>query len=259
MPAQRPAPSLPQRSVGKRFYTQREGPTCRSSRVSSDHHSEIGHLVVLILLSRVSLQLQGQFVPSFFEASSQDCGTWWGAAVGRHSQNCGSWWELQSVVILRTVAADGGLQSVIMSLTSPPNGGFTVDSSQDVAQSIISSPCLMTALLLFGILWLFAFVWAVLTSLIKITLWLKVFNRQKVGRGRGGWGVVRHHRVRAHFSTACAPAQKMLNIVNTSGWVHTRRKKEHLTILFQLTSYGGILRSPIEDMIEKNTFFKKKL
>lgn len=92
MPAQRPAPSLPQRSVGKRFYTQREGPTCRSSRVSSDHHSEIGHLVVLILLSRVSLQLQGQFVPSFFEASSQDCGTWWGAAVGRHSQDCGSWW-----------------------------------------------------------------------------------------------------------------------------------------------------------------------
>ena len=59
---------------------------------------------------------------------------------------------LQSVVILRTVAADGGLQSVVMSLTSPPGGGFTVDSSQDVAQSIISSPCLMTALFLFGIL-----------------------------------------------------------------------------------------------------------
>ena len=92
MPAQRPAPSLPQWSVGKRFYTQREGPTCRSSRVSSDHHSEIGHPVVLILLSRVSLQLQGQFVPSFFEASSQDCGSWWGAAVGRHSQDCGTWW-----------------------------------------------------------------------------------------------------------------------------------------------------------------------
>lgn len=49
----------------------------------------------------------------------------------------------------------------------------------------------------------------------------------------------------------------MLNTVNTSGWVHKRRKMEHFTILLKFTSCDGILRSPIEDMIEKNKLFKR--
>lgn len=49
----------------------------------------------------------------------------------------------------------------------------------------------------------------------------------------------------------------MLNTVNTSGCVHKRRKMGHFTILLKFTSCDGILRSPIEDMIEKNKFFKK--
>lgn len=49
----------------------------------------------------------------------------------------------------------------------------------------------------------------------------------------------------------------MLNTVNMSGWVHKRRKMEHFTILLKFTSCDGILRSPIEDMIEKNKLFKK--
>ena len=33
----------PRQSVGKSFYRQREGPTCRNNAVSSDSHLEIGH------------------------------------------------------------------------------------------------------------------------------------------------------------------------------------------------------------------------
>ena len=63
-----------------------------------------------------------------------------------------------------------------------------------MAQSIIYSPweetkgpwlCLMTELLLLGLLWLFSFV---LTSLIKLILWLKFFHRKKAGWGHGGQG-----------------------------------------------------------------------
>ena len=67
-----------------------------------------------------------------------------------------------------------------------------------MAQNIIYSPWertkgpelgLMTTLLLFSLHWLFSFVWAFLTSLIKLILWLK-FSRGKrqakdmVGRAR---------------------------------------------------------------------------
>ena len=51
----------------------------------------------------------------------------------------------------------------------------------------------MTKLLLFDLLLLFSFVSVFLlfplflTSLIKLTPWLKFFHRQKAGRGCGGW------------------------------------------------------------------------
>ena len=82
----------------------------QNSGVSSDSHLEnwsLGVLisVILIVLITVSLQFQGQFVPIFFEASSQNCAnlyrgyclvimqltssTWWAfPSLQDSSQNC---------------------------------------------------------------------------------------------------------------------------------------------------------------------------
>ena len=60
-------------SVGKSFYRQRVGATCRNSTVSSDSHLEIGHVVVWPAsswLSTVNLQFQGRFV-----FISRNCGS----------------------------------------------------------------------------------------------------------------------------------------------------------------------------------------
>ena len=48
--------------------------------------------------------------------------------------------------------------------------------------------CLMTTLLLFGLLELFSFSSAWLKNKIKLIFWLKSFHRQKAGRGHGGQG-----------------------------------------------------------------------
>ena len=63
-----------------------------------------------------------------------------------------------------------------------------------MAQNIIYSPregtkgpwlCLMTRQVLFSLIGPFPFVLHFLTSLIKLILWLKLFHRQKAGRGYG--------------------------------------------------------------------------
>ena len=60
-----------------------------------------------------------------------------------------------------------------------------------ITQNIIYSPwertkglcqCLMTTLLLFSLLWLFSFVSAFLTSLIKLILWLKFSTGKRQGK-----------------------------------------------------------------------------
>ena len=67
-----------------------------------------------------------------------------------------------------------------------------------MAQNIIYSPwertnspwlCLMTMLLLFSLLWLFSFVLAFFTFLIKLILWLKFSTGKKQAEGMrgGGW------------------------------------------------------------------------
>ena len=87
-----------------------------------------------------------------------------------------------------------------------------------MVQNIIYSPwektkcpwlCLMTTLLLFSLLWLFSFVSAFLTSLIKLILWLKFSTGKRQaqdmlqgGRGRGGCGD-KDNMVLLWFSTSC--------------------------------------------------------
>ena len=82
-----------------------------------------------------------------------------------------------------------------------------------MAQNIVYSPWertespwlyLMTTLLFFSLLWLFSFVFAFLTSLIKLILLTKVFYRPKAGRGHsgGGWGWGgKDHRALLRFMT----------------------------------------------------------
>ena len=63
-PVQRPTSPAHWQSVGKNFYSLREGAACRNSTVSFDGHLEIGLIsVILIVLSTVNHQSQGQFLP----------------------------------------------------------------------------------------------------------------------------------------------------------------------------------------------------
>ena len=75
-----------------------------------------------------------------------------------------------------------------------------------MAQNIVYSPwggtkgpwlCLMARLLLFGLVWLFSFAPAFSHPPIKLTLWLKVFYKQKAG---GGHGVGEDHGVLLCFT-----------------------------------------------------------
>ena len=122
---------------------QRERPSCRNSSVSSGSHGEIDHPVVSILLSRVSLQFQGQFVPSFFEASSQDCGSRW----------------------------EGCNRSSCSQRPHPVGDSLSVNSLEDAAQNVSIALAFFNDCII--VVWyplLFSFASAVLTSLIKIIL-----------------------------------------------------------------------------------------
>ena len=78
-----------------------------------------------------------------------------------------------------------------------------------MAQNIIYSPwertkgpwlCLLTTLLLFSLLWLFSFVSAFLTSLIKPILWLKFSTGKRQAENMEGWGEAgKDHTVLLHF------------------------------------------------------------
>ena len=63
-PVQRPTSPAHWQSVGKNFYSLREGAACRNSTVSFDGHLEIGLIShILIVLSTENHQSQGQFLP----------------------------------------------------------------------------------------------------------------------------------------------------------------------------------------------------
>ena len=66
-PVQRPATPDPQQPVRKSFYRQREGATCRNNSQlwRSSWNWSCGGLtsIILIVLSTVNLQFQGQFAP----------------------------------------------------------------------------------------------------------------------------------------------------------------------------------------------------
>ena len=63
-PVQRPTYPAHWQSVGKNFYSLREGAACRNSTVSFDGHLEIGLIShILIVLSTENHQSQGQFLP----------------------------------------------------------------------------------------------------------------------------------------------------------------------------------------------------
>ena len=96
-----------------------------------------------------------------------------------------------------------------MQLTSLLGGGFSICRTQDMAQNIILLAfwerikclwhCLMTTLLLFGLFWLFLFVSAFLTSLIKLTLWPKLSTDRRHEQEIAGWAG-KDHRVLFCFS-----------------------------------------------------------
>ena len=100
---------------------------------------------------------------------------------------------------------------------------YASDSSQDMPQNTICSPCrgtgapwlcLRTTSLLFGFLWLFSFVSAFSHS-FKLILWLTTFHRQKADRGpkgQGLWGP-------APFPQQTCPGREWVCILGVqAGW-----------------------------------------
>ena len=84
--------------------------------------------------------------------------------------------------------------------------------------------CLITTLLLLSLLWLFSFVSAYLTSLIKLILWLMFSTDKRQAedkRQRQCWG--KDHRVLLRFSLSCKPrrpdtAPRSLPVFKVWGW-----------------------------------------
>ena len=112
--------------------------------------------IILTVLSRVSLQVQGQFFLNFLEVSFQNCDSAMPNPNFFHLEGC--LWQL------------------------------IWNSSQDMVQNVIHSPCggtkgpwlcLMTKLLSFG-LDCFPLLLHFLTSLIKLFPWLKFFFKEQV-------------------------------------------------------------------------------
>ena len=93
-------------------FGQREEATSRNGTVNSDGHLETGHVVlILIVLDTPHLQFQG--CSHFFEASSQNCGSFChGYSLVITQLTPSTWWGFQSLQ----------------------------DSSQDMAQNSIYSP-----------------------------------------------------------------------------------------------------------------------
>ena len=140
---------------------------------SAYSHLEMDHLwsghVILIVSSTVNLQFHGWFVSISFKVSSQNVAAHVMAAVWPSSSYISSaWWGFQCL--------HGSTQGVALN---------TVYSLWEGTEC--PWLCLMTALLLFGLL-CFPFFLHFLTSLIKLILWLKFFHRRKAGRGHGGQG-----------------------------------------------------------------------
>ena len=130
-------------SGGKSLYRLREGVRCRNSTGSSDSRLEVGphwsdqHHLGCFRYSY--LQFQGQFVSI----------------------------SLRPVLAIVTAYVMATVWSSCSSLIHLVGLSVLQDSSQDMAQNIIYSPwgeikgpclCLMSTLLLFGLLWLFSFV-----------------------------------------------------------------------------------------------------
>ena len=158
-------------SVGKSFYSLREGAPCRNSTVSSGRHPETGHAVVwsaLPWLETVDLQVRDQSVSfswGHFSALWQRM-SW--LPPDHHAVSFLAWWRFQ----------------------------YLQESAQDMAQKSIYSLWegtrgswldLMTKLVLFGLLWLSSFL-KVLTSLIQLILWLTFSHIRKAGREQEGQG-----------------------------------------------------------------------
>ena len=126
----------------------------------------------------------GSVCARFLEASSQDCGSLCHVPIVWSSR---TWRRFQ----------------------------YLSDSSHDVAQNIIYSPregtkgpwvCLLTNSHCLVLLNCFPLFLHFLASLIKLTLWLKFFHRQKAGRGRG---MGKDHRVLTGFTLVLSPLSQM--------------------------------------------------